>query len=412
MKKTKRITTPKKIVKARPKKVELLAQNLDTFEEVSLYYGFKPITAPKINRDDLQKAKSFSENFLRPKMPTGVICRLEEKIALLRMYREENWANEIQPIQICFNLPFPQEKKTSHPKTRRVNFGLEVMNTTRSVAEALLIEAAIATLKEEGFTDLQIEINSLGNTESANLFSRELAIYYRKHLADLPATCRQKFKQGPFEVLTCTEHESCKRLSEAAPQAISFLNEGDRLHFKEILEFLETLEIPYQIKNSLLNSNPFEHGTIFAIREGGTGPYLAYGTSYDGLVRKMGIRRDLPGCGIAINYERKNKGRSKSNHKIKAPKIFYIQLGFEAKRKSLKVIEVLRQAKIPVYQSISRDKLSGQFSAAEKMGVPYIIIMGQKEAMEESVIVRNVISRSQETVPIDKLAHYLKKTQI
>ncbi|MFA6898534.1 MAG: His/Gly/Thr/Pro-type tRNA ligase C-terminal domain-containing protein, partial [Candidatus Paceibacterota bacterium] len=98
-----------------------------------------------------------------------------------------------------------------------------------------------------------------------------------------------------------------------------------------------------------------------------------------------------------------------TNHRIKKPKVFYIQLGFEAKRKSLGVIELLRHAKIPVYQSISRDRLGSQFAAAEKMGVPYIMIMGQKEAVENSVIVRNLANRSQETVPIADLPKYLRK---
>ena len=93
---------------------------------------------------------------------------------------------------------------------------------------------------------------------------------------------------------------------------------------------------------------------------------------------------------------------------IKKPKVFFIQLSFDAKLKSFEVIEILREAKIPMAQSIAKDSLGAQLSQAEKMNVPFAIILGQKEALENSVIVRNMDTRSQDTVKIDRLADYFK----
>ena len=93
----------------------------------------------------------------------------------------------------------------------------------------------------------------------------------------------------------------------------------------------------------------------------------------------------------------------------KMGKFYFIQLGFDAKLKSLKVIEMLRQAGIAVSQSLSKDKLTAQIMSAEKINIPYVLIMGQKEAIEESVVVRNMNTRSQETILIPSLAQYLKK---
>ena len=93
---------------------------------------------------------------------------------------------------------------------------------------------------------------------------------------------------------------------------------------------------------------------------------------------------------------------------IKKPKIYFIQLGFEAKLKSLNIIEILRKGKVPIAQSLSKDNLSAQLATAEKLGVEYAIIFGQKEALENSVIFRNMNNRSQETIKIDKLLEYIK----
>jgi histidyl-tRNA synthetase len=93
---------------------------------------------------------------------------------------------------------------------------------------------------------------------------------------------------------------------------------------------------------------------------------------------------------------------------MKKPKVYFIQVGFEAKLKSLNVIEILRKAHVPIAQSLSKDSLGAQLAVAEKTGVPYVIIFGQMEAVKNNVIVRNMETRSQETVPLSELSQYIK----
>jgi histidyl-tRNA synthetase len=62
-----------------------------------------------------------------------------------------------------------------------------------------------------------------------------------------------------------------------------------------------------------------------------------------------------------------------------------------------------------VHQALSKDKLAGQLSVAERIETPYMILIGKKEAMEQSAIVRDMSTRSQETVPLSKLAQHVKK---
>ena len=94
---------------------------------------------------------------------------------------------------------------------------------------------------------------------------------------------------------------------------------------------------------------------------------------------------------------------------MKKPKVYFIQFGFEAKLKSLSIIEVLRKARIPIMQSLSKDSLGAQLSVAERLKIPYTIIFGQKEALEGTVIVRDMNTRSQDTVKIEELTEYIKK---
>ena len=69
----------------------------------------------------------------------------------------------------------------------------------------------------------------------------------------------------------------------------------------------------------------------------------------------------------------------------------------------------MRKAHIPVSHSISKEGLKSQLKIASKLEVPFALILGQKESLENSIIIRNMNSRAQETVPIDNLVETLKK---
>ena len=74
----------------------------------------------------------------------------------------------------------------------------------------------------------------------------------------------------------------------------------------------------------------------------------------------------------------------------------------------MQIIEELRNSKIPVFQSLSKDKLITQLAKAKKLKVPYVIIIGQKEAFDGTVVVRNMATHSQVSISKEKLVDYLK----
>ena len=85
-----------------------------------------------------------------------------------------------------------------------------------------------------------------------------------------------------------------------------------------------------------------------------------------------------------------------------------IQFGPEAKLKSFIILKQLYKANVTVSHAIAKDKLGSQISVAEGSGIPYIILIGQKEAIENSVIIRNNSNRAQTVIPIPELASKIK----
>ncbi len=392
--------------KIEPPKIEYLEhKDVDKATEVAIFYGFTPITVPTINKEDEQKGKAIRKTENIADDVSDLASTPEERIAMLRHFLEKGYLNQPQPTMLCYNGFIEQG---ANRKTTEKKIGLEIIGTSKCVAEAMSISTSLAILKEYGAKDLMVEINSLGDKESINRFSRELTTYFRKNINNLSAHCRQAFKQDALSVLAC-ENKTCQDNKAEAPQAINCLSDASREHFKEVLEYLEKLSIPYQINNTLVGYPRIGSQTVFRI----TGHFgnnkteqLAFGYRYDALSKKIDLKKEIPAVVTKIHF--KNILKKDSVKKIKKPMLYFIQLGFEAKHKALTLIEILRMDNILVYQSLSRDKMGSQLMLAEKLRIPFVMIMGQKEALEDAVMIRNLKTRSQTTVPIKHLSEHIR----
>lgn len=393
-----------------------VSPEIEQASSIASYYGFNPLPQTEIDKSDIVCAKKFSESHLKnihPFKDKGDRFGgfLEEKIALLRSFNEKKYNSLPQPIMGFYEAPLrgnPHIKKSAEEET----FNLEIIGSNKSIAEATIIETAFLILKERyPDEEFSLEINSVGDKDSITKFTRELGNFCKKESASFSKECKQAIKKDIFALFNC-EHKACLDVQERAPKPMTYLSEQSRNHFKEVLEYLESLNIPYNINHSLIGSRSYCTETIFEIKglKNGKEGVFAIGERYNSLAKKIWGKRDIYSIGIALlihpHFVKKIKTKKE---KVRAPKFFFIQFGFDAKLKSLSLIEMLRQAKIPMEQSLSKDKLTLQLTSAEKMNIPYILIMGQKEAIENSVVVRNMSTRCQETVLIKDLVSYLKK---
>ena len=95
--------------------------------------------------------------------------------------------------------------------------------------------------------------------------------------------------------------------------------------------------------------------------------------------------------------------------KEKVSQIFLAQLGNLAKKKSLKLIEDFRREGILISESLGRDSLKTQLQIADKIGVKYTLILGQKEALEGNILIKDMKTGQQETVKLEKIVKEMKK---
>ncbi len=396
-------------------------------QEVAVYYGFKPIETPILEHEEVFTS-SIGEGTdiidkemytLKTKGGDHLALRPEHTAALMRAYIEHGMQTMPQPVMFYKYGPVFRHDKPQRGRYRQFSqFDLDSLGSDKSIMDALVIKAGMSILEEAGAENLSIDINSIGDKECRGGYIKELTAYYRKHLNQLPSIDRDRLKTNPLRILDSKE-EKTKEINIGAPDAVSFLCPSCKKHFKEVLEYLEAMGIQYNINKNLVRGLSYYTRTVFEVIEQGAAEdgsplTIASGGRYDYLARQIGGKKDVPAVGFSMGVDRivgSTWYKKLSPRIIKKPKLYFIQLGSEAKLKSLNIIEILRKAHVPIAQSLSKDSIGAQLAIAEKLQIPYALIFGQKEALENSVIVRDMSNRSQDTVKLDKLIEYLKDTK-
>lgn len=301
------------------------------------------------------------------------------------------------------------------PRSGEIALSLHVVGVQKSIAEALLIQTVRALLTDFGYAHHSVRVNSLGDVDSSARYTRELTNYMKKRLDDMPSTARELMKEHVFLALM-NLIEKDHELAHKSPSPLEFLSDSSRRHFREIIEYLDMTETPYEIDTRLIGHHACYSDALFTVdiqNESGArledSPISVTGGRYDEFVRKMTKTQVPAASAVIVLKERKAPTRIPNPRTGGMPSIFVVQLGFGPKIRSLMLIDELRQAHIPVGQSVVSDSLSEQLRMAEKHDVPYSLILGQKEYVEKTVIVRDMRSRSQECVPQSSLISHLKR---
>jgi len=398
-------------------------------EAVSNSYTFEKIETPIVEFAEVfQKAVGDDTDIVGKEMYTFrtkggdlVALRPEGTAAVMRSYLEHGMHNMPQPVKLWYTGPFFRYERPQAGRFRQFHqFGFEAIGDPSPSIDSQIIQMSYDVLKELGFKNLTIEVNSIGDSECRPYFKKILTSYFKSRRSSLCTDCQRRLKENPLRVLDCKE-EKCQRVKASAPQIIDHLCEKCHAHFKEVLEFLDELELPYTLNPYLVRGLDYYTKTVFEIvsAQGGTdfgGENETLGTligggRYDNLSKILG-GRDAPGCGSAAGIERiisLMKAREmKTGKKDEEPKIFLAQLGQLAKRKSMKLFEEFRAAKISVAESFSKDSLKTQLRTANKMNIRWVLIFGQKEALEDFITLRDMDTGVQKEIKLDKVVSEMK----
>jgi len=184
-------------------------------QEISLYYGFKPIETPILEHEEVFTS-SIGEGTdiidkemytLKTKGGDHLAMRPEHTAGLVRAYIEHGMQNVPQPVLFYHYGPVFRHDNPQKGRYRQFwQFDMDALGSEKSIVDALVIKTTIAILEEAGAHNLSVDINSIGDKECRNGYIKELINYYKKHLEDLPAVDRERFKNNPISFLFSGNH--------------------------------------------------------------------------------------------------------------------------------------------------------------------------------------------------------------
>lgn len=344
-----------------------------------------------------------------------VCLRPENTASVVRAYVEHGMINKPQPVKLYYLGPqFRHEKPQSGRYRQFHQLGLEVIGDDSPIIDAQMILFAYNFLSDLKLS-FSIQVNSLGCKDCRKEYYKELKIFYKTKKRFLCKECQKRIDTNPLRLLDCKEEE-CQKIAAEAPQIVDFLCEDCNKHFVETLEYLDEMDIPYQLNPQVVRGLDYYTKTIFEIwtdgdDSGRKNNALGGGGRYDDLVVELG-GQDTPACGVAFGIERLITQLRDQEVKIPEPKgvdVFLVQVGKAARKKCLKLFEDLRNSRFSVAEALSKGGLRQQLDRANKKKAKLALILGQQELIDGTIIIRDMNNGTQETVNIDKVYDEIKK---
>lgn len=337
----------------------------------------------------------------------AVVLRPEATAAVARAYVEHGMVSWPQPVKLWYFGPMFRHDRPQAGRYRQFGqWGYEVLGDGGAVSDAELIWRGYRILSGLGLV-LSVQVNSIGDSVCRPGYLKQLVEYYKPRKNQLCENCKERLTTNPLRLLDCKEPD-CRELAVDAPQLVDHLCEACREHFVHVLEYLDEFEVPYVLNPRIVRGLDYYTRTTWEYWPEGADPAkpqeLGGGGRYDKLLDEL-AGRPTPASGYAVGVERvilqlKEKGLEPPP--VEAPQVFLAQLGDAARKRALKLLTELRAAGVHVATSLSKDGIKPQLEAANRLKTPFALIIGQKELMDGTVIVRDMESGIQEIVDIGR----------
>lgn len=393
-----------------------------TTEKLAREYGYLRIDTPLVEFSNLFARGVGEGTDIVEKEMYNFVTKGGDKVALrpemtagtCRAYIQHGMNVLPKPIKLfsvgpVYRYDRPQEGR--YREFYQVNY--DVFGEQDAILDAQVIQVAARVVQSLGIKSVQIQVNSIGCAACRKEYRELLINYLESKKQKLCQDCKNRLENNPLRVLDCKE-DKCSQVAATAPQSVDHLCDECRVHFKSLLEYLDELELPYVINPQLVRGLDYYTKTVFEIwsaDEEGRKSALGGGGRYDGLIKLLGGEA-TPAIGFGLGVERliiEMKRVQAKPYRAPKPRVFLAQLGDLAKKKSLKLFSELEKSGILVAESFGRGSLKSQLRVADRLGVELTLILGQKEALDKTAIIKNMITGVQEIVSMDKLIDLVKR---
>lgn len=359
-----------------------------------------------------------------------VSLRPEGTAGAVRAYLEHGMQSHPQPIRLMYyGAMFRYERPQAGRYRQHHQLGFEIFGDAQPVSDALIMVTAHHFLTSLGLK-VQFQVNSLGCSTDRDAFTARLVEFLKPSKRELCEDCQARLQKNPLRVLDC-KVAACRVIVAKAPQMIDHLCEPCRDHLMGVLEYLDEAGVFYALNPSIVRGFDYYTRTIFeiwpmvqasspseiqssSVEIASLSPMpdsIGGGGRYDNLVEMLG-GRPTPACGVGLGLERVIKALRESDIRpptSSVPDVFLAQLGDTARRSCFGLLLEFQERGLRVVEAFTKSALREQLGMASERGALFTVIIGHKEVVDGTAIVRDMGSGVQEVVDRKKIVDVVMK---
>jgi len=382
-------------------------------------YGFREILIPVLEETRLfRRGIGETTDIVEKEMYTfedksgqSLTLRPEATASIVRAYVQHHLYQSGKVEKFYFWGPMFRYERPQKGRFRQFyQIDVEAFGSNDPSLDVDIIASLYHFLDALRVPSVTIETNSLGCPVCRPSYLKALKAYFSEVRENLCGDCKNRLVRNPLRILDC-KVPACHELVLKAPNIHDFLCDTCREHYDNIQNSLERLAIPYRTNPRMVRGLDYYVQTAFEAVSGNLGAQsaVAGGGRYDGLVKQLG-GPDIPGIGYAMGMERLAMMLEETLHTLSWKcDLFIAALGEEARRFSIDLAAKLRRQGKTCEYAYDAKGLKAQMKLANRLGARFALIVGEDELQKNQVVLRNMQTREQTTLPVnDALAEKLR----
>jgi len=393
---------------------------IDTLRKVFESYGFEPLETPALEYEEILMGKygeegdklmyKFEDNGKR-----RVALRYDQTVPLARVIAQYGSTSSPQVLPMPFKRYQIQNvwraENTQKGRCREfLQCDVDIAGSSSALSDAEVIEITISVVKKLGFKNFKVLIN-----DRENLKFKTNGITLSQDRNILAVRIIDKLKKiGKDSVLKELETNG---FSKNEAEEILKITENANLtpRLSEVFSLLKKLgadEVNYEFSPTLARGMDYYTGIILELDvDGYTAGSLGGGGRYDNLIGLFTDKK-IPAVGFGFGFDRLMEAMEELKlfpANLATTKVLVTVFNSELLDKSIEICGILEKNNINQELYVDPNvKLEKQLKYADNKNIPYAIIIGPDEVSKNTVMVRDMKTRSQEAVLLQDLMQNLK----
>lgn len=382
-------------------------------------YGYREIRVPIVEKTELFK-RSIGEvtDIVEKEMYTfddrngdSLTLRPEGTASCVRAGIENGMLhNQVQ--RLWYMGPMFRHERPQKGRYRQFHqIGVEAFGMEGPDLDAELILLTARLWKKLGLNDLELQINSLGTSDTRKVYRERLVEYFSAHADQLDEDSQRRLSSNPLRILD-SKNPGMRDLIENAPKLSEYLDEQSQEHFKALCDVLDAAGIHYTVNPCLVRGLDYYSRTVFewiTTQLGAQGTVCA-GGRFDGLVEQLG-GKPIAAAGFAVGLERLLELVRDNLNPDHLPHIYLVLVGEPAQKSGLLLVEKLHDEVdgVRILTHCGGGSFKSQFKKADKSGARLALILGEEEIEQNTIGIKYLREdKDQQVIKQEELSGWLR----